>query len=163
MRTTCRHVTGLAPVPPPLDVCETCMKSGGTWLHLRQCLSCGLTGCCDSSPNQHASHHARDAGHPVFRSAEEDEDWSWCVVDEQTLRQDADGSWSDVDTFFEAGLWYAQQIAADSGTVEPAPNATTDDGFPLGTWARTYRDRRRDGAIDPEQVDALEALPGWRW
>jgi hypothetical protein len=163
MKATCSHVIGLGAVPPPRDVCETCMRVGGTWVHLRQCLGCGLTGCCDDSPNQHASHHAHDAGHAVFRSAEDGEDWSWCVVDEATLRREADGSWSEIDTFFDAGLWYAQQIAADSGTVEPAPDATMDDGFPLGTWASTYRARQRDGVIDPDQAEALEALPGWTW
>ncbi|HET9519602.1 MAG TPA: UBP-type zinc finger domain-containing protein [Candidatus Limnocylindrales bacterium] len=163
MKATCSHLIGLGAVPPPRDVCETCMRVGGTWVHLRQCLGCGLTGCCDDSPNQHASHHAHDAGHAVFRSAEAGEDWSWCVVDEATLRREADGSWSEIDTFFEAGLWYAQQVAADSGTVEPAPDATMDDGFPLGTWASTYRARQRDGVIDPEQAKALEALPGWTW
>lgn len=139
------------------------MKQGGTWHHLRQCLTCGLTGCCDSSPNQHASHHAHDAGHPVFRTAEANEDWAWCVVDESTLRQEADGSWSEIDTFFEAGLWYAQQLASEGGPVAPADDATTADGFPLGAWAATYRARRRAGEIDPDQATALEALPGWHW
>ena len=46
------------------------------------CQSCGEIGCCDSSPNRHASKHARAAGHPVARSAEPGEDWSWCYVDE---------------------------------------------------------------------------------
>jgi len=46
------------------------------------CQSCGKIGCCDSSPNQHASHHARDDGHPIARSVEPGEDWSWCYVDD---------------------------------------------------------------------------------
>jgi hypothetical protein len=37
---------------------------------------------CDSSPNRHASRHARDDGHPIARSAEQGEEWSWCFVDE---------------------------------------------------------------------------------
>ena len=39
-------------------------------------------GCCDSSPNTHASRHARGDGHTIARSAEPGEDWSWCFVDE---------------------------------------------------------------------------------
>jgi uncharacterized UBP type Zn finger protein len=46
------------------------------------CLSCGQIGCCDSSPNRHASRHARSSGHSIARSAEPGEDWSWCYVDE---------------------------------------------------------------------------------
>jgi Zn-finger in ubiquitin-hydrolases and other protein len=45
-------------------------------------MSCGKIGCCDSSPNRHASRHAAEVGHPIARSAEPGEDWSWCFVDE---------------------------------------------------------------------------------
>ena len=51
-------------------------------MHLRMCMTCGKIGCCDSSPNRHASRHAREEGHPIARSAEPGEDWSWCFVDE---------------------------------------------------------------------------------
>jgi hypothetical protein len=37
--------------------------------------------CCDSSPNRHASKHADDEGHPIVRSLEPGEDWSWCYED----------------------------------------------------------------------------------
>jgi uncharacterized UBP type Zn finger protein len=46
------------------------------------CQSCGKIGCCDSSPNRHASRHAAEAGHPIARSVEPGENWSWCFVDE---------------------------------------------------------------------------------
>ena len=163
MNATCPHVGQLGDVPDGLDYCEVCVEQGGTWVHLRQCLVCGLTACCDSSPNQHASRHARAVQHPVMRSLEEGEDWSWCFGCEKTLRRRADGSWSEVDTFFETGLWYAQQRADASGSAEPEPQETTADGFPLGVWATTYRERRRTGELDPEQATALEELPGWRW
>jgi uncharacterized UBP type Zn finger protein len=67
---------------PPLEGCEECLKIGGRWLHLRMCMTCGKIGCCDSSPNQHASRHAREDDHPIVRSAEPGEEWSWCYVDE---------------------------------------------------------------------------------
>jgi hypothetical protein len=132
-------------------------------VHLRQCLACGRTGCCDSSQNRHASAHAGATGHHVVRSLEPGEDWSWCYACERTLRLEADGTWSEVDTFFEAGIWYAQQRAADGGPIDAGSDETTDDGFPIGLWAATYRARRNEGAIDPEQAAALETIPGWRW
>jgi Zn-finger in ubiquitin-hydrolases and other protein len=55
---------------------------GSSWVHLRMCQSCGQIGCCDSSPNRHASKHAAATGHAVARSAEPGEEWSWCYVDE---------------------------------------------------------------------------------
>ena len=42
-------------------------------------------GCCDSSPQRHASGHAREADHPIMRSLEPGEDWSWCFVDEVAM------------------------------------------------------------------------------
>jgi uncharacterized UBP type Zn finger protein len=65
---------------PPLE-CEECVKIGGYWMHLRMCLTCGKVGCCDNSPNRHASAHFEEAGHPLIRSAEPHEDWLWCFVD----------------------------------------------------------------------------------
>ena len=69
-------------LPEPIAGCEDCLASGGRWVHLRMCESCGKIGCCDSSPNRHASKHAHEAGHPIACSAEPGEDWSWCFVDE---------------------------------------------------------------------------------
>jgi uncharacterized UBP type Zn finger protein len=46
------------------------------------CQTCGTIGCCDSSPNRHASRHARERKHPIVRSVEPGEDWSWCYPDE---------------------------------------------------------------------------------
>ena len=57
------------------------MKIGDRWLHLRVCLECGHVGCCDSSPNRHASKHAAAESHPIVRSAEPGETWCWCYVD----------------------------------------------------------------------------------
>jgi hypothetical protein len=69
-------------LPDAVDGCEDCLATGGEWLHLRICLECGHVGCCDSSPGRHASAHARDASHPIIRSLEPGEDWSWCFEDE---------------------------------------------------------------------------------
>jgi uncharacterized UBP type Zn finger protein len=65
--------------------CEECIKTGDEWMHLRTCQTCGATLCCDSSPNQHASKHAKQTHHPVAISAEDGEQWAWCYVDEQII------------------------------------------------------------------------------
>jgi Zn-finger in ubiquitin-hydrolases and other protein len=62
------------------------VKVAGTpWLHLRICLECGHVGCCDSSPERHASRHAGTSGHPIMRSLEPGEDWSWCFEDQVAM------------------------------------------------------------------------------
>ena len=62
--------------------CEDHRPEDGPWVHLRVCLTCGHVGCCDSSPQRHASGHQRSTGHPVMQSAEPGEDWRWCFVHE---------------------------------------------------------------------------------
>jgi len=67
---------------PQRRECEECVKIGSQWLHLRTCQTCGATLCCDSSPNRHASKHARASSHPVVTSAEPGEQWLYCFVDD---------------------------------------------------------------------------------
>jgi uncharacterized UBP type Zn finger protein len=50
------------------------------------CQTCGHIGCCDNSPGRHATAHYAESGHPIIRSAEPGEDWSWCYVDETMFR-----------------------------------------------------------------------------
>jgi CPA1 family monovalent cation:H+ antiporter len=83
MNPVCEHYELDPPVDPPLDRCSACVEIGAGWEHLRQCLTCGLTRCCDKSPNRHASAHFRGTGHPMIRSAQPDEDWRWCYVDDR--------------------------------------------------------------------------------
>ncbi len=61
--------------------CEECIKTNDQWVHLRTCQTCGVTLCCDNSPNQHASKHAHQSGHPVIASAEPGENWIYCYND----------------------------------------------------------------------------------
>lgn len=81
---SCGHLdhVKLTQLPEAVEGCEECLKTGGAWLHLRICLECGQVGCCDSSPNRHASAHAQQAGHPLIRSLEPGETWSFCFVDD---------------------------------------------------------------------------------
>jgi uncharacterized UBP type Zn finger protein len=82
MNVPCTHLDSILEVTPNTDGCEECLAIDGWWVHLRLCLACGHVGCCDSSPNRHASKHAGVEGHPVVQSLEPGEDWLWCYVDE---------------------------------------------------------------------------------
>jgi uncharacterized UBP type Zn finger protein len=83
--TACTHLAEIAPVTPRTSGCEECLQIGSPWVHLRLCLTCGHVGCCDSSPNRHATRHFRQTEHPVIRSLEPGERWAWCYVDEMVL------------------------------------------------------------------------------
>ena len=84
MGAGCTHLETIqvTELPEPLLGCEECLKIGGRWLHLRMCLLCGKVGCCDNSPNRHATAHFHETEHPLIRSAEPGEDWSYCYVDD---------------------------------------------------------------------------------
>ena len=82
MTDTCTHLDQVAEVQPSGLGCAECLATGGRWVHLRMCMTCGRVGCCDSSPSRHASAHFREAGHPIVQSYEPGEDWWWCYVDE---------------------------------------------------------------------------------
>jgi uncharacterized UBP type Zn finger protein len=84
----CTHLDDVAldRLPASVPGCEDCLRDGGKWLHLRICLTCGHVGCCDDSPNRHAAAHYHATSHPIIRSLEPGEDWSWCYVDQVGLR-----------------------------------------------------------------------------
>jgi hypothetical protein len=80
---TCPHIAAVAEVKQPAHPeCAECAKIGAPWVHLRTCQTCGVTLCCDSSPNRHASKHAGAASHPVIASAEPGERWLYCYPDD---------------------------------------------------------------------------------
>ena len=82
MAQECTHLDSIKVTQTDIHVCEDCIKTGDTWVHLRMCLTCGHVGCCDSSPNKHASKHANQSDHPLIRSIEPGERWVWCYVDQ---------------------------------------------------------------------------------
>jgi hypothetical protein len=86
--------------------CVECDDAGAWWLHLRRCTQCGHIGCCDSSPNQHASHHAKETGHPLIRSYEPGEDWFW---DYRT------------DSYYEGGPELVPPLAHPPAQTTPGP------------------------------------------
>ena len=63
---------------PQKRECAECVKIGSDWMHLRTCQECGVTLCCDNSPNRHATRHARASKHPVIASGEPGERWLFC-------------------------------------------------------------------------------------
>jgi len=79
----CEHIPAIKSVKrAERQECAECVKIGAEWVHLRTCQECGVTLCCDSSPNKHASAHARSSGHPVIASAEPGERWLYCYPDD---------------------------------------------------------------------------------
>jgi uncharacterized UBP type Zn finger protein len=81
--TVCSHIEQISEVKHPrARVCEECVKIHARWVHLRTCQTCGVTLCCDSSPNKHATKHARTTTHPVVASAEPEERWLYCYSDD---------------------------------------------------------------------------------
>lgn len=81
----CSHLRAVTTIKKPKRrECDECVKTASSWVHLRTCQECQATLCCDSSPNKHATRHARESGHPVVASAEPGEHWLYCYPDEAT-------------------------------------------------------------------------------
>lgn len=81
MTAKCVHLSTITAVKhEKRHECEACVKTGDSWVHLRTCPTCGVTVCCDNSPNRHATRHAQMSGHPVIDSAD-GERWLYCYPD----------------------------------------------------------------------------------
>lgn len=83
----CKHIEEIKDVTPSAEGCEDCLKINGRWVHLRLCMICGHVGCCDSSPNKHATKHFHLTQHPIIRSFEKGEEWAFCYVDKKLYKQ----------------------------------------------------------------------------
>ena len=82
----CSHLNAISEVTIGNGgVCEECIKTNSNWVHLRTCQQCGVTLCCDQSPNQHMTKHYHAVGHPVIASAQPGERWLWCYPHEQFM------------------------------------------------------------------------------
>jgi uncharacterized UBP type Zn finger protein len=83
MPAQCSHLSQMRDVPPGTpNGCAECLATGGEWVHLRLCASCGHVGCCDQSPGKHATKHYHASKHPIIVSFEPDEDWAYCYADD---------------------------------------------------------------------------------
>ena len=54
------------------------------------------------------------------------------------------------------------RYAARTGSAEP-PKSHVEDGIRIGWWIGTQRQAYKKGALSPERIAGLEALPGWAW
>lgn len=82
----CTHLSDITDVKiGEVYVCEECIRQNGEWVHLRTCQTCGVTLCCDDSPQTHMTKHYKKSHHPVIASAEPGERWLWCYPDEQIV------------------------------------------------------------------------------
>jgi hypothetical protein len=81
----CAHLDMIKMVEPVTHVCAACEEDGTIWPALRMCLTCGYTGCCDTSIHKHAKSHAEETGHALFRSIQPGESWAWCYEDHAFL------------------------------------------------------------------------------
>lgn len=82
---SCPHTDQIQEVTPSGNGCKECLEIGGQWVHLRLCLICGHVGCCDSSPNRHATGHFHATEHPIIQSFEPGESWRYCYIDERMV------------------------------------------------------------------------------
>ena len=82
MAQSCSHLKQIKFKSTDTEVCEDCIKTGDSWVHLRLCRTCGHVGCCDDSPNKHATAHHHATRHPIIEGYDPPEGWGWCYVDE---------------------------------------------------------------------------------
>jgi uncharacterized UBP type Zn finger protein len=94
MADTCTHLDQIHDIEPGTTGCEDCLKIGGVWVHLRLCRDCGHVGCCDQSPNRHATAHFHATEHPIIQSFEPGEDWFYCYADDLAFEIDGARSYS---------------------------------------------------------------------
>ena len=85
MKKQCSHLGSIATVKPSARGCEECLKMGSWWVHLRVCRTCGHVGCCDDSPNKHATAHFHATAHPIIEGYDPPEGWGYCYVDDLML------------------------------------------------------------------------------
>ncbi|WP_166354456.1 cation:proton antiporter [Phytoactinopolyspora limicola] len=84
--TSCTHLDQIRVTNTTTTVCPTCVELGDSWVELRLCVTCGEVGCCDDSPNRHASAHAANEAHPIIQSLEPGHPWRYCFIDETLVR-----------------------------------------------------------------------------
>ena len=89
LQQPCAHANQatITEVERPPQGCQVCLATGGSWVHLRTCLTCGHVGCCDASPGRHATGHFHATSHPLVTSAELGESWVWCFADSRAVSE----------------------------------------------------------------------------
>ncbi|HEX6576772.1 MAG TPA: cation:proton antiporter [Jiangellaceae bacterium] len=85
--TSCAHLDQIVVTDTDVDECRRCVETGDDWVQLRLCTTCGNVACCDDSRNKHATGHYAESSHPIIMTLEPGEDWRYCYVDEQLVRE----------------------------------------------------------------------------
>ena len=143
MSKTCTHLETIRDVTPSALGCEDCLKTGDVWFHLRLCRTCGHVGCCDESPNRHATKHFQATRHPIIEGYDPPEGWGWCYVDEvmfdlsdrkttKTARSRAttNAHWARFDLVLSRRR--SRRVEGRSSTRQTAPPAGTSFEMRLG-------------------------------
>ena len=150
MADECRHAEQVRDVKPSARGCEECLKTGSEWVHLRLCRTCGHVGCCDDSPNKHATRHFHETRHPVIEGYDPPEGWGWCYVDEIFPRpvRPADAAGRP-----DSAVLLGAEAEDDRGLIGAA-------GLDIST-TRQMRNFRDDlGGLDRQPCRALNILDG---
>lgn len=86
-KPNCEHLDQINPEvqPSTTEGCEECLKTGDTWVKVRMCMTCGHTGCCDSSKNTHARKHFTESNHAIIQSSPTSAEWKWCYIDDDYI------------------------------------------------------------------------------
>jgi len=72
-------------------------------------------------------------------------------------------TWDPFDEDFKRGLDELRAFAATEGHARVPDKYRSASGFRLGGWVAGRRSARNKGALPPERVAMLEAIPGWIW
>ena len=117
------------------------------WVHLRLCMTCGHVGCCDSSPNRHATAHCHsNPDHPIVRSYEPGEDWWWCYQD---------------DLAFDVARGRPGAVATGKGHARPRAPPGRRCPWRVGSAGREPVLGRPGGVADPDPVRLDRRLPAY--
>src|ERR1700704_3097723 len=120
MAKGCTHISGIRDLMPSALGCEECLQSGSVWLHLRICRSCGHVGCCDDSPNRHATKHFHATGHPVIEGYDPSEGWGWCYIDNVILDPAQRSDPALLLTLASEAAHKPRRVSGQSGPVQPS-------------------------------------------
>jgi hypothetical protein len=72
-------------------------------------------------------------------------------------------TWDPFVTRFDIGLERLKEFVAREGHSRVPKSYTDETGYPLGVWVDARRQFFKRGKLSPENIVALESLPGWVW
>jgi Helicase associated domain len=72
-------------------------------------------------------------------------------------------SWDPFAAAWEAAFEHLQRYAARIGHAEVPVAHVSDEGFRLGSWVNTQRNKKRLAQLPKERLARLAGVPGWVW